>query len=190
MSHSLKFCFKGDRDYVHGTDIVPAIFQYFEKDALTDIDIKFNSMSKTGLDLCEGDDAREASVNIRLLQNSEPKFYQLVENGQAITCRSEYDEQQILDQSLLDIEKKSVSLNSVTGFSLSENFVAMNKYLLLSLFPEAEGKWLFTRLEQFERLPDDLLITVVFKKNFKFRLVQSSVHSGEKHIANLYFTLA
>lgn len=189
MSESLEFCFKGDRNYIHGTDIVASLFKKLAGNDLTEIDIRFNGIVKTGADLVEGNTNGAAQVNIQLNKNSEPKTYQLIENGHSIDCRYDYDESQIIKKTRVNIDKQSISLLSNSGYSFCENFVALNKHLLQSLYPEEKGKWYFTRLELSKTFPNDLLITVRLNKNFNFRLTKSDILIGDEVIGSVYFTM-
>ena len=189
MTTKLNFCFKGARQYVHGTDIVATLLKTMADKSLTQIDLKFNGITKTNLDLVEGQESDQAKVNIRWLEQGQEKQYQLVENGELIDCRYEYNEDLIIEKNTLDLEAQTIHLNESTGFTLCENFVAMNKHLLQRLFPEEIGKWYFTRLEQTMLIDDDALISVKLIKNFNFRLTKSDILLNDETIGSVYFTM-
>lgn len=189
MTTSFKFCFKGGRQYVHGTDIVASLFKTMADKSITQVDLKFNGIAKTQLDLIEGHDNEFAKVNIRWLEHGQEKQYQLVENNKPIDCRYEYNEDVIIEKTKLDFKAKTIHLNESTGFTLSENFVAMNKHLLQQLFPDEVGKWYFTRLEQTKLIDDDALINVKLIKNFNFRLTKSDILLNGELIGSVYFTM-
>lgn len=189
MNPELNFCFKGSRNYVHGTDIVASLLQSFSNGLITNLDVKFNGVALTNLVITEGSEQADAKVNVRLLVDGLPKVLQLIESTEQIECRYDYDEDKIISDCNLDIESQCVELNSVTGFTLCENFVAMNKALLQALFPDEKGKWYFTRLEQKRIIPNDTLITVKLIKNFNFRLTKSDILVGDDVIGSVYFTM-
>ncbi|WP_029406895.1 hypothetical protein [Thiomicrorhabdus sp. Milos-T2] len=189
MSTELSFCFKGSRNYVQGADIVSELLKLFADQNISDIDLKFNGITQTNLSLMEGLENLDAKVNIRLKEAGEEKSYQLVENDETIECSYEYDEDEIITNCQLDLANQQIILKQSTGFTLCENFVAMNKYLLQSLFLEAKGKWYFTRLEQSRIIEDDALITVRLIKNFNFRLTKSDILVGNECIGSVYFTM-
>ncbi len=189
MNRILNFCFKGSRNYVQGPDIVSEIFKAFVQQDIKEIDIKFNGITQTNLNLLEGHDAPDAKVNIRLKLAGLDKTFQLIENGEVIDCRYEYDENKILENCNLDLANQQIALQKVSGFTLCENFVAMNKNLLQTLFPEEQGKWYFTRLEQKRIIDNDELITVKLIKNFNFRLTKSDILVGNEVISSVYFTM-
>ncbi len=189
MTRKLNFCFKGSRNYVHGTDVVASLFKVYAKSELTQIDIKFNGLASINLDMIEGDAAENAKVNIRWLEAGQEKYYQLVEAGEPIDCRYEYDEDAIIQKTTLNLDEKSIELTENTGYSLCENFVALNKNLLQSLYPEEQGKWYFTRLEQNKIISEDALIEVRLIKNFNFRLTKSEILVDAQVIGSVYFTM-
>jgi len=189
MNQNLKFCFKGSRNYVHGTDIVSKLLAQKSSKSLTRIDLRFNGIATTGLMLVEEHSNPDAKVNVRWMENGELRTYQLIANGEEIDCRYEYEEDSILEKTTLDLDSQSVHLNEISGYSLCENFVALNKYLLNRLYPEEKGKWYFTRLELSEIYPEESLITVKFIKNFNFRLVKSEVLVNGNAIGSVYFTM-
>lgn len=189
MSNKLTFCFKGSRTYVQGPDIVAALFKHFSGQSVTDIDIKFNGITSANLNLVEGDSADNSKVNIRCNLNGENKVFQLIENSEVIDCRYEYDEESLVAHCDLDLSHQQVHLKQITAFTLCENFVAMNKFLLQCLYPEEKGKWYFTRLEQAKIVDDSTLITVKLIKNFNFRLTKSDIFIDDKKIGSVYFTM-
>lgn len=189
MNTRLKLCFKGGRNYVQGPDIVSALLKEMESRLITNIDLKFNGIASTQLDLVDGDTNEQAKVNIRWFENGQERIYQLIENGKPIDCRFEYDEEQIIQRTKLDLDSQSIVLQQPTGYTLCENFVAMNKFLLQSLFPDVQGKWYFTRLEQNGLIIENASITVKLIKNFNFRLVKSDVLVENIVIGSIYFTM-
>jgi hypothetical protein len=189
MTIKFNYCFKGGRQYVHGTDIVAALFREMADKQLTLIDIKFNGITQTNLDLIEGQESEQAKVNIRLLEYGQEKYYQLVENHELIDCSYEYNEDLVIEKTELNFASQTIHLKESTGFSLCENFVAMNKYLLQEVFPDEVGKWYFTRLEQAKLIDDNALISVKLIKNFNFSLTKSDILLNGEVIGSVYFTM-
>jgi hypothetical protein len=189
MKTPLDFCFKGDRDYVHGTDIVNKLMRHFAPYAPQNIDVKFNGSVANNLDLLEATAGSDAKVNIAVMLQGEAKKFQLVDNGQAIHCRYPYDESLIISNTRLDLAGQSIHLQQVTTFTFCENFVAMNKHLLQSIFPDEQGKWYFTRMELEHPIKDAALVSVKFIKNFNFRLTKSNLYIEDQCVGSVYFTM-
>ncbi|MBV1916146.1 MAG: hypothetical protein KUG72_12220 [Pseudomonadales bacterium] len=189
MITNLSFCFKGNRSYIHGTDIMNALLDYFEGKDVTKIDVKFHGVSSCNLKLIAGNELPNAKVNVSLFVDNEEKLFQMVENGKEIDCHYEYDEGSLISQCQLDLDNQQIHQSGVTGYSFYENFVAMNKHLLQSLYPEKQGKWYFTRIEQAKQINDDALITVKLTKNFNFRLTKSDILLKGEKLGSVYFTM-
>jgi len=189
VTKKLSFCFKGSRTYIQGPDIMSALLECFEGKDVAEIDVKFHGVSESNLSLVAGDEATGAKVNISLRVDGEEKLFQMIESDEAIDCRYEYDEDALVRHCQLDLENKQVHLSGVTGYSFYENFVAMNKHLLQSLYPEEQGKWYFTRIEQAKQVSDEALITVKLIKNFNFRLTKSDILLEGQKLGSVYFTM-
>jgi len=189
MDKNLSFCFKGSRTYIQGPDIMSSLLACFKGKDITEIDVKFHGVSKSNLSLVAGDELTDSKVNVSLCVDGEEKLFQMIENGEEIDCRYEYDEDGLIGQCQLDIESQQINLIGVTGYSFFENFVAMNKHLLQSLYPEDKGKWYFTRIEQVKQISDEALITVKLIKNFNFRLTKSDILLEGKKLGSVYFTM-
>ena len=106
MSQTLNFCFKGARNYVHGTDVVSELLKVFVNHDINDIDLKFSGIAETNLSLIEGHERSDAKVSICLKESGVEKRFQLVESGEKIDCRYEYDEDQIIEACVIDLENQ------------------------------------------------------------------------------------
>ena len=165
----LDFCFKGNRKYVHGTDIAMKLIKSCA-DEVKNIDIAFHAITVNNMCFStEKPEGKDVKVTFRCIQDENKVVLFGIENNTSIECRYEYFEESIVDNSIVDITEKSIILNTPTEYSFIEHIVAMNKSLLESIYTDINGKWYFTRLEQKYILPDDALITVKLIKNFSFR---------------------
>jgi len=161
----------------------------FEGKDIAEIDVKFHGVSESNLSLVAGDELTDSKVNISLRLDGEEKSFQMIESDKAIDCRYEYDEDALVRHCQLDIDNLQIHLGSVTGYSFYENFVAMNKHLLQSIYPEEKGKWYFTRIEQAKLVSDEALITIKLIKNFNFRLTKSDILLEGEKFGSVYFTM-
>ena len=77
------------------------------------------------------------------------------------------------------------------GYTTVENLVAMTKHLHLSLFPEARGKWFFSRLELTRLLPTytDGPLCIELSHSLGQRLTRSSITLYGKPAGRIYFSL-
>ncbi len=188
MEHLFEFQFKGNREYVHGTDITNHFLTFFSEQKPTNIDIKFHGIVKNNL-LMTNVKSEGVKADIRCFLDGEKQSFFLYEDSSSVTSRYEYDESLILAKSEIDLAAETIALTSSTGFTACENFVALNKELLTKLYPEELGKWYFTRLELPAAISDNSLLTVQLVKNFNFRLTKSTILIDGIPAGNVYFTL-
>lgn len=193
--HNLEFCFKGNRTYIHGTDIYNNMFEYLQnsKCEISTIDLSFHGVSETNIQISEEKPEDESLLKFAYKytdkQHNKTILYG-VENDDEVECRYEYLEEDICNLSELDLEKQEVILKKDSSFSFIENTVAINKYLLENLFSDAKGKWYFTRL-QIKQIPKDknYPLKLVLKANFNFKLTKTEIFIDEESIGFIYFSL-
>ena len=115
----------------------------------------------------------------------------LTENGEPITLREPYDEPALVAKMELDATARRIAIAPLPGFSNAELVVALNKELLTRCFPEAKGKWLFTRLQlpQSFRQSQFARIEVQFLGHSNFRITRSALFGDGAPLGNLYFSL-
>ncbi len=189
MNNQLDFCFKGDRNYVQGPDIFNKLMLYFASHSPKNIDIKFNGIVSKNLHLIEGSELNNAKVNLSITLQDRTKKFQLIESEQVINCRYLYDESLIINNTALNLANQVINLQQDTQYTFCENFIAMNKHLLQSLFPDEKGKWYFTRLELKHPVEDNTLLSVKFIKNFNFKLTKSDIYIENNCVGSVYFTM-
>lgn len=191
--YSLEFCFKGSRTYVHGTDIFNKLVELLNKEIKSEkIDLSFHGVAKTNIDLLvekpENDELLKFAIKFTDNSGNKNVLY-AVENGVGIESRYEYQEEDICKLSNLDLENQKVLLNKDSSYTFVENSVALNKYLLENLFPNANGKWYFTRF-QLNKIPENIYpLRLELKANFNFKLTKTEIIIGEESVGFIYFSL-
>ena len=193
--HHLEFCYKGNRKYIHGTDIYNNVFDYLQniKCKMSTIDVSFHGVAKTNIEISEEKPEDENLLKFAYKytdkQNNKTILYG-VENGNEVECSYEYPEENICNLSELDLENKEVVLKKNSSFSFIENTVAINKFLLENLFADVKGKWYFTRL-QIKEIPKDKIypLKLVLKANFNFKLTKTEIFIDKVSIGFVYFSL-
>jgi hypothetical protein len=190
--------FKGNRDYLHGTDIVTSLQKIINNqvDDLSFLDIKFHGVSRHQLTFLEdaGSEIDPSAKVTGLARIGETNFrFKLLETSIPVIKRYLYDEKFIKQHlSWMEESVQKIILKSNKDFSPIEGWIAANKVLLQGLFPGVEGKWYFTRLEDYcfaleSNLDQD--VTLDFIKNFNFRLTKTDVFQNGNRLASIYFTL-
>lgn len=195
------FCFKGSRDYVHGPDMFNKIIELnkerFNGADIIDIDMTVRSIARTNMDMFElqsfkNNSSTSIKANFTMHVDGNRIDLLLVENGGAIDCGYEYNEEEIEHKAIVNFEEKTVTLTNFSKYTLIEKIVAVNKKLLNLLFPNHGGKWYFTKikLREFDlNTPDSATIKLIFKKNMDFKLTDTIIMVDERQIGNIYFSL-
>jgi len=192
--YDLEFCFKGNRTYVHGTDIFNKLIDELKNEISNDkIDLSFHGIARTNLSLLDEKPENEELIKFVIKfnnKNYERTFLYGVENGIDINCRYKYPEEDICNFSDLNVEKQIINLKVDSSYTFIEDSVALNKYLLENLFPDANGKWYFTRL-QLKRLPKETYypLKLSLKANFNFKLTKTEIFIDNQSIGFIYFSL-
>ena len=194
IKYDLEFCFKGNRTYVHGTDIYNKIVEILNNDMKdTKIDLSFHGVAKKNILLSNKKPEDENLIKFVCKytgENNERKILYGMERNHNITCQYTYPEEEICQLSDLDLENKEINLNKDTSYSFIENSVALNKYLLENLFPDVNGKWYFTRLQLLDVTTKKTYpLKLVLKANFNFKLTKTEIFISDKSMGYIYFSL-
>ena len=195
------FCFKGSRDYVHGTDMFNKIIELnkerFNGAEFIDIDMTVRSIARTNMNMFESQSfnnnpSMPINANFSINSNGNRIDVLLVENGDAINCKYEYNEEELEHAAVVQIEEKIITLSNFSKYTLIEKIVALNKKLLNSLFPNHGGKWYFAKIKLRElnlNTPVSATIKLVFKKNLDFKLTDTIIYVEGEQVGNIYFSL-
>lgn len=192
--YNLDFCFKGSRTYVHGTDIFNQVIEILKNDFTNEnIDLSFHGIARTNIDLVSEKPDNEELVKFAFKYSradGSRNILYAVENGIKIDCRYEYPEENICELSIVDIENQTVTLEQNSSYSFVENSVALNKYLLENIFPDAGGKWYFTRF-QLKEIPNKNFypLKLMLKANFNFKLTKTEIFIDNNSVGYVYFSL-
>lgn len=192
--YNLDFCFKGSRTYVHGTDIFNQVIEILKNDFTNEnIDLSFHGIARTNIDLVSEKPDNEELVKFAFKYSradGSRNILYAVENGIKIDCRYEYPEENICELSIVDIENQIVTLEQNSSYSFVENSVALNKHLLENIFPDAGGKWYFTRF-QLKEIPNKNFypLKLILKANFNFKLTKTEIFIDNNSVGYVYFSL-
>jgi hypothetical protein len=203
MIKSINFKYKGDRNYVHGTDIFSEITSFVENEygALCDkinIDMSIHSIIKNCMDMYDfTDSSNHDKCNVVFNLNCNNNFNKrlvLIENEESVRERYEYHEEEIIANAKIEKENKRIWIDDPDKYSFIENSVALNKGLLNSLYDSnLKGKWYFTRIRlkdfNFSSIKSFTSLQIEFKKNLHFRITDSVIFLNGKNIGNIYFSL-
>lgn len=198
---TLFFQFKGGRDYVHGTDIYTSLIDalvagfgqppsLFEHIRLCIRKPSTHHCSLTVLPLQHSTRRPDTAVVDFTFQREEHAYKGwLLETPDWVTAGYDYSEQKFVEHS--KIEGVTVSATGSAEGEPIEQLVALTKHLHLALYPEAAGKWFFSRLDIATQLPSVLgrKLTVSIKTSLGNRLTQSSISIDGSPCGSIYFSL-
>ncbi len=195
----LNLPYKGDRDYLHGTDMYAKTLEVLNAvrpDALTGgcrLVIHRTARHQcrllyTGVDETAPRPEKLVAEFILSAGTGNTTAW-LVETTQAIRDRRPYVESRIFDYCRLT--DRSIRLNDQTGFSAIEELVAMNKLLHNTHYPPENAQWYFTRLDLTRLLVDTDTgnLVVSLQKNFNQRLTRSAISAHGEMIGHIFFSM-
>lgn len=190
--------FKGDRDYLHGTDILPialhALCDLRPLDAARDVDIVFHGLARQGLTLrSDTPPGSEARVQLACTIDGVRRKFVLVEDGRPITERHPYPENKIVAATTVDANAGTATSVRYLPFTNIERWIAMVKALHHAVYPQASGKWLFARarLISYRDVSGETgEHGVKLEADFSGKLTRSALTVDGQRLGDIFFALA
>jgi hypothetical protein len=196
---SANFKFKGDRNYIHGTDMynhtMEQLLKTHKLNTSNRVRLSIHSIASKQCQLILGEPGESFSKPSNLIADlvvetpEENIAAMVVEADQPVTERYPYDEAKI--ESLCKIIDQQIEIKENSGYTPIEVAVAMNKQLHNHLLPHKDGKWFFTRIDldrPFKKEHSQNL-TIILKHNFNDRLTKSELLFRGESIGNIFFSL-
>ena len=181
---------------MQGPDIFKAFLDCFKNKSISDLN--FSVHSYILCDHCLLIDIVEKPIEDYLLKapakcvltvddRIHNLFIQEVKQSSSASNRIAYNESLVTSQ--CQIMDQNIVLNGKSPLSFIETIVSMKKKLLIHLYPNVRGKWVFTKIEMDTYLEDrtDLCIHIV--RNLNFKIIKSTIIHQDCSIGNLYFSL-
>lgn len=196
---NLNLPYKGDRDYLHGTDMyleTIRVLNGVKVEALTGkCRLVIHNVARHQCQLIYTflyDTAKRPEkfiAEFNFISDAGNLMAWLVETSEDISNRIPYAESQITKNCILS--DRSIKLSCRTRFSAIEELVAMNKLLHITKYPPGELRWYFTRLDLDRLLTknDAGNLQLKLKQNFNNRLTQSEVILHNQIIGHIYFSM-
>lgn len=186
----LVFCFKGSRQYVHGTDIFTKLTEQCDSE-LAGIDLVFHGIVGSNMTFfAEKPSHCEIKVIFRCSCGNKKIRLFGVDNGKEIDCRYDFTEEMIIKNSKINLDRKSIYMIQPAKFSFIEHIVAMNKALVETLYNNVEGKWYFTRLqlEKNIQMNEVLSLEIQLLSNFQLKLTKSLLVVNNEGVGYIFFS--
>jgi len=185
----LEFEFKGERDYVHGTDMVNKFLNLFQNaDSLS---IKIRKITTENLYLVKeiNDSKLVASLVLNSGENNSEKFY-LVESGTEAKGRYPYNEEELVESAQIDLDSETVEMKTDNSYTLVENIVALHKKLVTKAI-SSDVKWLFVELKLNlipKKMEKNDSLSINIEKKLGVKLVESGILFNNKNIGFIRFS--
>jgi hypothetical protein len=195
----LAFCFKGARQYIHGTDMLNQCTTVLREKlvgGLEQIDFVIHRMTDRNLclSLYPAESAPEFDVQeVAGLKFSVAGKYwdaRLTDADDSPDCRYPYDEDVVVHLSSLDAVGRQIVLQQETPYSEIETLVAMTKALHQKVFPDLSGSWVFCRWSSPRWPLDNSLngVRIQLIHALGTRLTRSEVSLDGKMLGHIYFS--
>jgi len=193
MIQNMLFRFKGDRNYVHGTDLFNGLVTHFGTCSLKNIRFSIHSFIAVlgcRLSVVDVDEQLEPAEVSCVLEADGHEYALSIQADPELDApleRYDYDETAIT--SLCVLGEDALTLEGESPHSFIETIVSMNKHMHQQLFPEAKGKWIFTKLEldAYEDVRNQLRLHL--KHNFSFKLTKTEILADGVSLGHIYFSL-
>lgn len=192
----IEFQFKGKRDYIHGTDMFNTMTSAYPESIVNNIRFSVHDFVRNPVcQLYLADNKEElnnvANVRARCQYDVDGITHWLAltqDSDDAVSGdRYEYDEDKII--TLCRMEENGIILTRQSPFTFIESVVAMNKHMHQQLFPDALGKWIFTRIDLMHGCDERENITLQLKHNMSYRLTKSDILVNGAKVGDIYFSL-
>ncbi|MFD1384401.1 hypothetical protein ACFQ45_13560 [Rhodanobacter aciditrophus] len=166
------FQFKGNRQYLHGTDFY-RFSQQLMAQACSDFShicsLSFRSFAthQCSLSLTAPDEAAISPCKGEAMtQAGEKVSFWWVQTDKPVTERYEFNEERAVHGALINDAKESISTAVQYEYSTIEMVVALTKALHYDFAPKVEGKWVFAQLNATTALPDSYSSLQISLKNY------------------------
>ncbi len=185
----LKLGFKGDRDYLHGSDIIPELLKF--TGPITDLSVNFNKITSKTLiaqQVTESDVSKlrtsdELCVLLTYLKNNKREFVAVSETNSPVSCHCQYNESEIIRGN--EIHEKIIFQQECTAGNFFERIIALNKKLLNTTI--CNGKWLFVRLDLKSAPVEPKSISLQLTRDINGSWCQSAIKGDGIFIGKIVF---
>lgn len=191
----LDFCFKGERDYVHGSDIFNKLSDILQNSGIEnrEMDFSIHGISRSNLTVTteKPDDLTSIRFALKYVgENDLKESLYGIENQRKIECRYAYPEGLIVEKIISGENEFEAELREDSSFTFIENLLVLNKFLVNRIILNQNGKWYFTKLQLKKNVSSDFLpLKLVFKNNFNYKFTKTEIFVNSESVGFVYFSL-
>ncbi len=195
-SKQLKLQFKGDRNYLHGSDIYNETLTWLQlnRGNVQSIDFSFHLKASRRLFAIIGvlpEGIYPVAICFFTANGVREQLY-VVETELDVIGRYQYPEEEISKQMEIDLLTRQCVLRGDFAHTDIELWVTMAKTLHNKVFPLISGKWWFVRARhpRYESRSQNLKRTLCIVSNFNNKLTRSEVYLGDLVAGEIYFAVS
>lgn len=187
---------KGERNYLHGSDIAFALTEHAFKNGGDEFELSVNSFTKNELFCFPGSDIPNGSKRIGYgswkAGASEHKKFTLVEGNRELVTKRSYDEKYIEQVCHMTEEAVVGYRKTLLNYTFFEIIIALKKIYLQSRYPHARVKWIFAKIKLTDLEPSMLAawekVEIKYMKALGLKLIVSEIIIDGRSIGHLTFT--
>ena len=197
-TRQLEVPFRGERSYLHGTDLHQAVHAALpEPPPAGPVNLTFHHLLKHQPDLVLSRDSllhlREDPAfrgEIRWGTGTDLRHAVLLESERPVTARKPCNEPEVAAAATVDAAAKTAVLHAPAPGLPIEQIVFLNKRLHLEVLPHLSPKWLFARLELVAPLATEPVeeLTVSLRQVLGNRFTRSEITSGGRRLGFISFS--
>lgn len=187
---------KGDRDYVHGTDLVDLVYPTLAEGAggaLDTFEIAFHRMGRRQAELIWDTDTPPEGTfaNGAWARGAKRGRFWVREGTAVIDGRRPYPEEEIVAQLTYDEGNSEARLLAPLSFSDIEHWIPMIKAMHQRRFADAAGKWVFARakLRAYDPRHGPSSLRVALAATLGTKLTRNEVYLNDEKIGDVFFAL-
>jgi hypothetical protein len=185
--------YKGDRNYLHGSDIYNAINSLaptitgFQNAYLNHISFRSFCRRDADVSFDPPDEGHLIAATARIVAGPDyTKKAWIVESERKIEKRYDFDESRVVGKATCT--SSSITLCCRTGFSPIEVVLAMTKSLSYQAYPKISGKWVFAQLDLMQPfLTDYNSIRIERKACIADRFTLNRIFQDDTHVGDIRF---
>ncbi|WP_323011592.1 hypothetical protein [Castellaniella sp.] len=196
MKKLLDLPYKGNRNYLHGSDIFNSLSSIAddvtgEKGSYIER-LSFRGFARKScfIETISPDNEKKVvgEVRYRACGMTEPVRAFIIETEMAVTGRATFNEASIVQDAVFDAAGSSAQILFDSEYSVIENIIALTKFLNYSVVPDVDGKWVFGQLDLMFPLVkacENVSVHMVKLINNKFSV--NNIYLDKKKVGSIRF---
>lgn len=186
--------YKGEREYLHGTDLYQAILAFFLKKEEGGYikKLAFRDFARNQCDISLHrtiEDKKLICHGIWAMPNSQNIAFYVYESGRSVFDRYPYNEDDVC--SGFQIEPNIIKNLYQSQYTLMENIIALTKLWHYRTFPLASGKWVFGQLSSTSKIFNEgKEIKILNKQNIPNKFTRNEVFIDNENVGEVRFIVS